>query len=54
MLVPCSSTTDGISCHGYPGRAGRTVVIDIVDWDLGQAKLIEYTLPTCAVAIAMP
>jgi hypothetical protein len=26
-------------------RAGRAVVIDVVDGDLGHAKLVEYTLP---------
>ena len=34
-------------------RAGGAVVVDIVDWDLRHAKLIEDTLAAGRVAIAV-
>lgn len=35
------------------GRASRAIVVDIVDWDLRHAELVEYTLAAGAVAIAV-
>ena len=45
--------SDHIPRHIQPRRAGGAIVVDIVDWDLRHAELIEDTLPTCRVAVAV-
>ena len=40
-----ASMANNISREMKTCRAGRAVVIDVVDGDLGHAKLVEYTLP---------
>lgn len=41
------------SSHVKTGASGRTVVVDVVDGDLGHAELIEDALAAGAVAVAV-
>lgn len=47
------SMLDHVPRHMQACRAGGAVVVDIVDWDLRHAKLIEDTLAAGRVAIAV-
>ena len=45
--------TDHVPRHVQSCRAGGTVVVDIVDGDLGHAELIEDALAAGGVAVAV-
>ncbi len=45
--------TDHIPSQMKARRTGGAVVVDIVDWDLCHAELIEHTLAACAIAVAV-
>lgn len=40
-------------CQMQTRRAGAAVIVDIIDWDLGHPKLVEDTLTTGRIAIAV-
>lgn len=44
---------NGLSRHIQAGRAGRAIVVDVVDGDLGHAELVEDALSTGGVAVAV-
>lgn len=44
---------DHIPRHMQPRGASRAIVVDIVNWDLRHAELIEDTLAAGAIAIAV-
>lgn len=48
-----SSVCDDITGEMETGRAGRAVVVDVVDWDLGHAELVEDALAAGGVAVAV-
>ena len=49
----CHSMLDHVPRHMQACRAGGAVIVDIVDWDLRHAELIEYPLAAGRVAIAV-
>lgn len=48
-----SSVRDDITGEVKTGGAGRAVVVDVVDWDLGHAELVENALAAGGVAVAV-
>lgn len=48
-----TAMADELSRHMQTSGAGRAIVIDIVDGDLGHAELIEHTLATGGIAVAI-
>jgi len=48
-----TSMANDISSHMQACRTGRTVVVDVVDWDLGHAKLVENSLAAGGVSVAV-
>jgi len=48
-----AAMADDIPCEMQTSRASRTVVVNIVDWDLGHSELVEYSLSARRVAVAI-
>lgn len=46
-----SAICDSLPCHLKTGRSSAAVVVDIVDWNLAHAELVEDSLTTGRVAI---
>jgi len=49
----CAAVGDLVAGDVQAGRAGRAVVVDVVDGDLGHAELVEDALAAGAVAVAV-
>lgn len=45
--------TDDIPGEVQACRASRAVVINIINWDLGHAELVEHSLPAGGVSVAI-
>lgn len=45
--------TDNVPCKSQAGRTSRAVIVDVVDWDLGHAELIEDSLSAGGISVAV-
>jgi hypothetical protein len=49
----CASMGDNVACQMQTSGTSTAVVVDIVNWDLGHAELVEDSLTAGGVAVAV-
>ncbi len=49
----CATMANDISRQVKPSRSSRAVIVNVIDWDLGHAELIEDALAAGGVAVAV-
>jgi hypothetical protein len=48
-----ASMADNISCQVQSSGTSTAVIVDVVNWDLGHAKLVEDSLTASGIAVAV-